>query len=67
MSNCSLATEEEMKGIMVLFKSLQDAYPRFQGPISATESILAQKKVIESFTLEQTGSFVSHYGNKEWL
>ena len=52
---------------MILFKSLQNEYPRFQGPISPTESVLMQKKVIESFTPEQTGSFISHYGTKEWL
>ncbi len=56
-----------MKGVTALFQAFQTLYPTFQGPISAAESILAQKKVIESFNLEQTGSFVSHFGNKEWL
>jgi hypothetical protein len=56
-----------MKGIMVMMKKFQVSYPEFKGPITAAESIAAQKKIIEGITLEQTGSFLSHKGNKEWL
>jgi hypothetical protein len=56
-----------MKGIMVMMKKFQVAYPEFTGPITAAESISAQKKIIEGITLEQTGVFISHKGNKEWL
>ena len=56
-----------MKGIMVMMQKFQVSYPEFKGPITAAESIAAQKKIIESITLEQTGSFLSHKGNKEWL
>ena len=52
---------------MAMLKSFQDAYPSFQGAISPEESVLAQRKVIEGVTLEQTGSFISHHGNKQWL
>jgi hypothetical protein len=56
-----------MKGIMVFMQKVQISHPDFKGPITAAESIAAQKKVIEGITLEQTGSFISHKGNKEWL
>lgn len=56
-----------MKVITTLFQKFQIAYPDFKGPSTAAESIAAQKKVIEGVTLEQTGFFLSHKGNKEWL
>jgi len=52
---------------MVVGQKLAHVYPDFTGPITATESVMAQKKVIEGITLEQSGSFLSHKGNKEWL
>jgi hypothetical protein len=56
-----------MKGIVVMSKLFQVAKPNFQGPITPAESVIMQKKVIEDVTLEQSGSFLSHFGNKEWL
>lgn len=52
---------------MALLQKAQAVYPDFKGPATAAESIAAQKKVIESLTLEQTGSFLSHKGTKVWL
>lgn len=60
-------SEDEMKGIHELFEKVQAAAPNFKGPVAPAESVIAQKKVIESITLEQTGSFISHKGKKEWL
>lgn len=51
----------------MLFHKFQVAYPDFKGPITAAESIAAQKKIIEGITMAQTGLFLSHKGNKEWL
>jgi hypothetical protein len=62
-----IVPEEDLKAILVLFQKFQVAYPEFKGPIKAAESVVAQKKVIEGITLQQTGSFISHKGNKEWL
>jgi hypothetical protein len=56
-----------MKVVAMLIQKFQVFYPEFKGPITAAESVIAQKKVIESMTLEQTGLFLSHKGNKEWL
>ncbi|RDW73404.1 NAD(P)-binding Rossmann-fold containing protein [Coleophoma cylindrospora] len=62
-----MISEEEMKGLIVLIQKFQAVYPDFKGPITPAESVVAQKKVIEGITLEQTGSFLSHKGNKVWL
>ena len=62
-----VVSEETMNYFGVLGQRFQVAYPGFKGPITAAESVAAQKKVIEGITLAQTGSFLSHKGNKEWL
>lgn len=56
-----------MKQFSGLFKVLQAAYPHWKGPITPGESVTHQRKVIEDLTLEQSGQFLSHWGNKEWL
>ena len=62
-----IVSEEEIKFFTGLIAKFQAAYPEFKGPITAAESVTAQKKVIEDITLEQTGLFLSHKGNKVWL
>lgn len=56
-----------MKSTEFLIKKFQVSYPDFKGPITPTESVTAQKKVIEGMTLEKTGAFLSHKGSKVWL
>jgi hypothetical protein len=51
---------------MVMMK-FQSIYPDFKGPISAEESVVMPKKVIEKITIEDSGEFLSHLGTKEWL
>jgi hypothetical protein len=41
--------------------------PAFAGRISVSESVNMQKKVIDDLTIENTGAFLSHHGNKTWL
>jgi hypothetical protein len=43
--------------------------PDFKGPITAEESITAMRKVIAEKSVEagDSGSFISHHGNKKWL
>jgi hypothetical protein len=62
-----VVTKEEMKALMVVGQKLKVVYPEFEGPVTPAESIAAQKKVIEGITLGQSGLFLSHKGNKEWL
>lgn len=42
--------------------------PTFKGSISPEQSVDMVLKVIDEATVEKSGgSFVSHYGNKQWL
>ncbi len=42
-------------------------YPDFKGPISVEDSVGKQLEVIDRWTLDRSGAFVSHKGNKEWI
>ncbi|KZT27667.1 NAD(P)-binding protein, partial [Neolentinus lepideus HHB14362 ss-1] len=55
---------EAYKGLVVAFKK---DYPSWKGPITPAESVTAMRKVIDNFTIEQTGAYLSHWGNKQWL
>jgi hypothetical protein len=41
--------------------------PKFRGAITPEQSVRAQLKVINKMSLENTGTFLSHLGNKQWL
>ncbi|KAJ7665112.1 hypothetical protein DFH06DRAFT_1186668 [Mycena polygramma] len=56
--------DEESK---MLAKSIGKIAPDFKGPISPEESVKMQLEVLNRWTIEQTGAFVSHYGTKQWL
>lgn len=46
---------------------IQAIYPDFKGPISTEESVRMVLEVINKATIKDTGAFVSHRGNKEWM
>ncbi|KAJ7665185.1 hypothetical protein DFH06DRAFT_308547 [Mycena polygramma] len=50
-----------------LAKSIGKVAPDFEGPISPEESVKAQLEVLNRWTVEETGAFVSRFGNKTWL
>ncbi|EPQ60223.1 NAD P-binding protein [Gloeophyllum trabeum ATCC 11539] len=58
---------EELEVFKALIATFQKDYPHWNGPITPEESVKLMLKVINGFTIEQTGAFVSHYGNKQWL
>ncbi|TID20029.1 NAD(P)-binding protein [Venturia nashicola] len=61
-------TSEELEGFKQMITSFQEYAPNFEGPISPQQSVDMVLKVIEEATVEKSGgSFVSHYGNKQWL
>jgi hypothetical protein len=63
-----LAAEEEMDHIMALFKHFKQGAPNWNGQITLPqESVESMLKVIGKFTVSDTGAFVSHLGNNEWL
>jgi hypothetical protein len=41
--------------------------PSFTGPIMPEESVEAMLKVIEGLTMEQSGLFLGHRGDKRWV
>jgi NAD(P)-dependent dehydrogenase (short-subunit alcohol dehydrogenase family) len=56
--------EEEPEGI----QGFRRMVPSWSGPLTPLESAKACVKVIHDFTAEKDGgSFVSHYGNQQWL
>ncbi|KAE8823867.1 hypothetical protein P3342_012494 [Pyrenophora teres f. teres] len=60
--------EEEMKGVMGFVAKMQKYAPHFKGPITPEESVGAVRKVWENATVERdSGAFVSHLGNKQWV
>lgn len=51
-----------------MFKQVFRGYePNFRGPITTEQSVKAQLKVIDNLSLENTGAFLSHLGNKRWV
>ncbi|KAF7335601.1 NAD(P)-binding protein [Mycena venus] len=55
----------ELKLVGSMFTKL--APPDFKGPITPEESVNKCLEVFNRWTVEETGAFVSHHGNKQWL
>ena len=47
--------------------AIRKAAPDFKGPLTPEESVTAVLKVFNNATIDDSGSFVSHKGNKEWV
>jgi hypothetical protein len=60
-------TPEQMQKLGVMMSEFRKQNPEFAGPITPAESISMQKKVIDGITIENTGAFLSHHGDKNWL
>ncbi|KAF7365580.1 NAD(P)-binding protein [Mycena venus] len=56
---------EELKMMGAVLAKM--APPDFKGPITPEESVQKMMEVFNRWTIEETGAFVSHYGNKQWL
>jgi hypothetical protein len=63
----STATEEDIKSATMMVQSLQKRYPHFKGPLTPSESVKLQKQVIEKIGIDESGQFLSHWGNKQWI
>ncbi|KAJ7735917.1 hypothetical protein B0H16DRAFT_1380197 [Mycena metata] len=57
-------TIEEMKK---LGGAISKIAPDFKGPLQPEESVRMQLEVIHGWTVEHSGAFVSHLGNKQWV
>lgn len=64
-----VVSEAEKKGAAAMVAKFAIAAPHFKGPISPEESVTKVLAVIDNASVERGdgGSFVSHFGNKEWL
>lgn len=62
----SLAVEPEDR-VRIIQAGFKKMDPGFSGPITTTESVQMQKTIIESVTIEKSGSFLSHRGDGRWL
>jgi hypothetical protein len=60
-------TDEDLKSAMAMFEAFKKVAPHWKGPLTPIESVELQKKVIDGLTIEDSGKFLSHWGNKEWL
>ena len=58
-----------MQGFRDMVSAFQVYAPHFTGPISPEESATHVISVINKASIEggSGGSFVSHFGNKQWL
>ena len=55
------------EGIQYMSTKFAALYPEWRGPITPQESVTMMTKVFDTLTPADTGKFVSHKGNKEWL
>lgn len=62
-------TEEEGKKAMTMMQKFQVYAPHFTGPASPEDSVKDVLSVAEKASVENGdgGSYVSHFGNKQWL
>ncbi|KAF9776887.1 hypothetical protein IL306_004857 [Fusarium sp. DS 682] len=62
-------TEEQIQGVRDMVAAFKAYAPNWEGAISPEESVIAVLSVIDKASIEagSGGSFVSHYGNKQWL
>ncbi|RSL51882.1 hypothetical protein CEP54_011183 [Fusarium duplospermum] len=63
------ATEEQTQKAGEMLKQFQSYAPSFTKPITPQESVTAVLSVMHKASIEagNGGSFVSHFGNKQWL
>ncbi|KIM20145.1 hypothetical protein M408DRAFT_334115 [Serendipita vermifera MAFF 305830] len=50
-----------------MMKKLKPLFPDFKGPLTPEQSVDMVLEVIDKTTMADSGTFVSHNGNKEWL
>jgi hypothetical protein len=62
-----LATEQEIQQYTALIEGFKKKAPHWKGPLTPLESVGHQLKVIEGLGIEDSGKFLSHWGDKNWL
>ncbi|KAI0127359.1 hypothetical protein BJ170DRAFT_625098 [Xylariales sp. AK1849] len=67
--NMEMESEEQGQKLMAMVAGFQAYAPNWTGPITPEASVKAVVSVIEKANVEagDGGSFVSHFGNKQWI
>lgn len=63
----SPASPEFLAGFDQLIESMRKVKPDAKGPMDPTTSVTAVRKIIDRATIADTGCYVSHKGDKNWL
>lgn len=68
-SDLLLATEEQLKGLAGMLGAFARYAPNFKGPSPPETAVQDVISVMEKASVKggDGGSFVSHYGNQQWL
>lgn len=69
LANSLIVTEEQQKGAMEMVAKFAEYAPNFTGPVTPEVSVKQVLSVINKASIESgdSGSFISHLGNKKWL
>ncbi|KAF7360633.1 NAD(P)-binding protein [Mycena venus] len=67
MVNTAPPTSEMQAKFEGMTNTMAQVAPGFKGRMTPQESVKLQLEVIYKWAVEDTGAFVSHHGNKEWL
>ncbi|KAA1472251.1 NAD(P)-binding protein [Dentipellis sp. KUC8613] len=60
-------TAKELEDMQKMVTKFKKVAPNWQRPLTPDESVEMMLKVFDDLTLESSGAFLSHKGNKEWL
>ncbi|KAF5342953.1 hypothetical protein D9758_014945 [Tetrapyrgos nigripes] len=61
-------SEEELNDIMKTFARFKSVYPEWSGiPMTPAESVKLMLDIMDNSSVEDSGKFVSHKNNREWL
>jgi hypothetical protein len=65
--NCAVTDDEKAK-MQVMFARMMQKYPKWKGPITPEESVKRILDVVKNSKVEQSGQFLSYWGNTtQWL
>lgn len=63
----SIFIDKDSEESQAMSRSFAKVAPDFKGPITPEQSVKMQLEVLNRWTVENTGAFVSHFGTKQWL
>ncbi|KZV87733.1 NAD(P)-binding protein [Exidia glandulosa HHB12029] len=58
---------EKLARLQEMFAGIVKVAPHFKGPIQPSESVELMLGVLDRTTVEQSGAFLSHFGNRQWV